>query len=275
MSQLPFDEGMAAQMEVIYRRRDILRRRAIVREALGAQPGEAIVDVGCGPGFYALELLEQVGPGGRVVGVDASPSMLAVAARRCADHENASFVEADATSLPFDDGAFDAAVIVQVLEYVNEVDAALAELHRVLRPGGRAVAWAVDWATLSVNALDGDRNRRVLSAWDDHLADPSLPRTLTPRLRAAGFDNVAMEGYAFATAELTPESYGGSLMPLMRDFVAGRAGVTEADAAAWHAEMTELGEREEFYFACIQYCFTGERGERGPKPPGRSRRAQP
>ena len=74
MSQLPFDEGMAAQMEVIYRRRDILRRRAIVRDALGAQPGEAIVDVGCGPGFYMLELLEQVGPGGRVVGVDASAS---------------------------------------------------------------------------------------------------------------------------------------------------------------------------------------------------------
>ncbi len=220
MSQLPFDEGMAAQMEVIYRRRDILRRRAIVREALGAQPGEAIVDVGCGPGFYVLELLEQVGPGGRVVGVDASPSMLAVAARRCAAHDNASFVQADATSLPFDDGAFDAAVTVQVLEYVNEVGAALAELHRVLRPGGRAVAWAVDWATLSMNALDVDRNRRVLSAWDEHLADPSLPRTLTPRLRAAGFENVAMEGYAFATAELTPESYGGSLMPLMRDFVA-------------------------------------------------------
>ena len=257
MSQLAFDEKMAAQMEVLYRRRDILRRREIVREALGAAPGERIADVGCGPGFYLVELLEQVGPEGAVVGLDASPQMLAAAAKRCQGHENVSFEEADASSLPVDDASFDALLTVQVLEYVLDVDAALAEFLRVLRPGGRLAAWAVDWATVSVHAVDAERTRRVLAAWDAHLADPSLPRTLAPRMRAAGFEDVRMADHAFATAEFTPEAYGGLLVPLISNYVAGKSGVSEEEAKAWAAEMSGLGERGEFYFSCTQFCFTG------------------
>jgi Methyltransferase domain len=74
-----FDEELANQLESVYRTRDILRRRRLVREALAAAPGERILDVGCGPGFYVAELLEEVGDAGSVVGADASPQMLAVA----------------------------------------------------------------------------------------------------------------------------------------------------------------------------------------------------
>jgi hypothetical protein len=65
MSQLVFDEALAAQLETLYRTRDVLRRRRLVREALQAAPGNRVLDVGCGPGFYVAELLEQVGPTAR------------------------------------------------------------------------------------------------------------------------------------------------------------------------------------------------------------------
>jgi arsenite methyltransferase len=91
MSQLVFDEDIAKQMETLYRTRDVRRRRALVSEALAVREGERVLDVGCGPGFYAEELLEVVGPSGAVVGVDSSPQMLAVAADRCARHPNAAF----------------------------------------------------------------------------------------------------------------------------------------------------------------------------------------
>jgi hypothetical protein len=51
MAQLEFDEGLGKQLEAMYRRRDVIRRRRLVMDVLSAQPSEDVVDVGCGPGF--------------------------------------------------------------------------------------------------------------------------------------------------------------------------------------------------------------------------------
>jgi arsenite methyltransferase len=256
MSQVEFDEDTAMKIEALYRIGDAVRRRRIVREALGAAPGERILDVGCGPGFYCAELAEEVGPSGSVVGVDSSPAMLELAARRCAGYVGVELRSADAVSLPVDDAGFDAALCVQVLEYVPDPTAALAEMHRALRPGGRVVVWDVDWATVSLHALDSAITERVLRAWDEHLTHPSLPRTLGPRLRAAGFEEVRMEAHSFSTCELDPETYGAALLPFIGAFVVGRNGITEEQAEAWVSEQQQLGQRAEFYFACTQLCFT-------------------
>lgn len=165
MSQLVFDDDLANQLETLYRTGDVLRRRRLVREALGAAPGERVLDVGCGPGFYVTELLEQVGATGLVVGVDASPQTLALARRRTQGQDNVALHQADATALPVVDASFDRALSVQVLEYVSDPAAALAELHRALRPGGRLVVWDVDWSTVSWHSADPDRMRRVLTVW--------------------------------------------------------------------------------------------------------------
>ncbi len=250
MGQLEFNEDLAREMEVVYRRRDILRRRALVHEALAAQPGDRVLDAGCGPGFYVAETLERVGPEGSVVGVDASAPMLALSAKRCEGHPNVEFHEGDVTALPVGDADFDRALSVQVLEYVSDIPAALAELRRVLRPSGRVVIWDVDWATVSWHSKDPARMERFLAAWDEHLSDPSLPRTLSAQLRAAGFEEVAMRGHAFATDDVDEESYAGALVPLMAGFV----GTDEAQL--WAQEQRELHAHGESYFACIQFCFT-------------------
>src|SRR5881628_877628 len=206
MSQIVFDERTAQQLEVMYRKRDALRRRRLVREALAVEAGHRVLDVGCGPGFYSAELLAEVGAKGAVVGVDTSAAMLAAAARRCEGLGDAAFHEGNATSLPVEDRGFDRALCVQVLEYVADVPAALAELYRVLRPRGRALVWDVDWSTLSWHSADPERMQRMLRAWDRHLAHPALSRTLAAVLRAAGFTEIRAEGHAFATTELDPET---------------------------------------------------------------------
>ena len=219
MAQLEFDEATARRLEVVYGTRDVRRRRGLVLAALAARPGERILDVGCGPGFYVAELLDAVGAEGSVVGVDSSAPMLAIAGRRVEGRENAELLEGEATALPVADGDFDAAVSVQVFEYIDEIPAALAEIRRALRPGGRIVLWDVDWTTMSLRTADEGRMERLLAAWDEHLADPALPRRLAAELGAAGFEDARVEGHAFATNELIDDTYGGFVVPFLERYV--------------------------------------------------------
>ena len=185
--------------------------------------------------------------------------MLAIAARRVDGYENVELLDAPATALPFDSDSFDGAISVQVLEYVNDIDLALAELHRVLRPGGRLVIWDVDWETVSMHSADPQRMKRVLEAWDRHLVHRSLPATLAGSLRDAGFADISLEGHSFATGEFTPDAYGASLVGVVTTYLAGLDDFADDDAYAWADEMRALGEQGEFYFACVQACFSATR----------------
>jgi arsenite methyltransferase len=259
VSQISFNADTAKALDRAYHKRDMLRRRGHVRAALAATPGERILDIGCGPGFYVAELLGEVGPTGSVVAVDASPDMLALARRRCADRANATFREGTANALPVDEADFDAALSVQVMEYVADVPAALSEVRRVLRPGGRVVTWDVDWATAWWYTEDPDRMRRFLTAWDEHLVHPSLPRRMGAHLRHTGFVDVAVQGHSFATVDYDDETFGVMMLGMAADFVPGRNGMTEDEVAAWKAEQRSLAERGEFFFEATQFCFTARK----------------
>jgi ubiquinone/menaquinone biosynthesis C-methylase UbiE len=113
-----------------------LRREAVA--ALRLQPGATVIDVGTGTGLTLPYLAAAAGHGGRVVGLDRSPAMLAGAAGR-APSPPVELVEADATELPFADGAFDAAISTYGLTAIAAIDASLDEMVRVVRPGGRIV----------------------------------------------------------------------------------------------------------------------------------------
>lgn len=235
------------------------RRRRLVRATLAAQPGEDVVDVGCGPGFYCAELAHEVGPTGSVRGVDRSPENLAAARRRCAGLPNVELREGDATALPMPSSSVDGAISVQVLEYVPDIAAAVAELRRVLRPGGRLLVWDTDWATLSWYSNEPQRMARVLQAWDEHVAHPSVPSLLGPALRTAGFTDVEPHPYGVLVSGSEPapdEDWALSFTPLLTNFVGGRGGLSRGEVEAWAAEQRQLRESGEYYVACVQVFFT-------------------
>ena len=99
-------------------------------------PGERVLDVACGTGIVTRLAARRVGGTGRVVGLDISPSMLAMA-RAAALRAAIEWQEGSATELPFPDGAFDLVLCQQGLQYFPDRPLALREMHRVLAPGGR------------------------------------------------------------------------------------------------------------------------------------------
>ncbi|OUS92329.1 trans-aconitate 2-methyltransferase [Rhodococcus sp. NCIMB 12038] len=103
---------------------------------------ERVLDVGCGDGFVTLRIAERL-PGGSVVGVDASPRMIAKAVSRAVpDGARAEFRIADARDLPFD-GEFDVAVSFNALHWVPDLQVALAAIARSVVDGGRVIVQMV------------------------------------------------------------------------------------------------------------------------------------
>ena len=148
-------EGLAWQTGVWNRisdvyLREIDRRFAPVVEAVIARStltsGENVLDLGTGTGAVAQRAAAIVGPNGRVVGVDISPDMLALARQRVAalGLGDVSLLAGRAESIPADDAAFDVVLASLSMMYVIDRETAAREIARVLRPGGRFVAavWA-------------------------------------------------------------------------------------------------------------------------------------
>jgi demethylmenaquinone methyltransferase / 2-methoxy-6-polyprenyl-1,4-benzoquinol methylase len=115
------------------------RERAADRAEL--RPGGTALDVCCGTGDLALQLTRRVGPDGAVVGCDFSEPMLELARRKASKlgASQARFEWADALELPYEEGSFDAVTVGFGVRNLVDLERGLAEMVRVLRPGGRAV----------------------------------------------------------------------------------------------------------------------------------------
>ena len=180
--------------------RDGRWRRLGVR-ASRAQPGDAALDVCCGTGDFAVELRRAVGPSGRVVGLDFSPQMLAVARRKCSAVE---WQQGDALALPFADGEFAAACVGFGVRNLSDHRRGFAEMARVVRPGGRVVclemstppAWAAPFARIWTDRAVPLLGRAIARDADAYSYLPESVRRfpdapgLAAVMRAAGLEDV-------------------------------------------------------------------------------------
>ncbi len=173
----------------------------LAMDALSLREGQRVLDVGCGTGATLIELARRVGEGGRVVGVDSSPPMLARASERIREAAVAAVetLEADAQQYAFQPQAFDAVFSRFGVMFFSDSLAAFRNFRQALRPGGRLafVCWQRyednEWCTLPLRAVERALGRREAPAVLDpnqpgpfHFSDPAR---LTGLLQAAGFQS--------------------------------------------------------------------------------------
>ena len=124
--------------------------------------GEHVLDLGSGAGTDSLVAAQMVGAEGRVIGVDMTPEM--VAAPRASAAElgtgNVEFLETEAEELPFTDASFDVVISNGVIDLIPDKEAVFAELHRVLRPGGR-----LQLADVTIQHPVSEEGRRNIDLW--------------------------------------------------------------------------------------------------------------
>jgi SAM-dependent methyltransferase len=169
-----------------------------VLRALGTEPCTRVLDVGCGTGRLAARLGE-LSSVRSIVGLDFSAGMLEQARARLASADATALVRGDATRLPFADGTFDIVITSEVLEHIQDDVAAISEMTRVLKPGGRFAATVPAWSPEIVNWKLSDEYHAP-KAVGGHVR--IYTRTeLRAKLRTAGLE---VDGYHRAHALHSP-----------------------------------------------------------------------
>ena len=235
---------------------DMRAQRARLTHALDIRRGHRVLDLGSGNGIFASELCRIVGPEGQVIGADPAAGMISMA-RTIAPQ--ATFVEAGATDLPFPDASFDRVTAAQVLCFVPDLGAALAELFRVLTPGGRAALLDTDWASCVWHSDDPELTARILASYTSVYADAHVARRIAPGLAGAGFEEIGVQSHVILNRDLSEDSYAGQTLAGASDLASADPDLDPAAIARWRLGMEELAARGEAFFSLNRYIFTARR----------------
>ncbi|MFI9250828.1 class I SAM-dependent methyltransferase [Streptomyces sp. NPDC053069] len=201
-------------------------------DAADLRPGDAVLDLACGTGFAAHAAAALVGPTGRVSGVDIDEGMIRVAREhRPRLYPDIDFTVSPADRLPFEDATFDAVLCQQGVQFFPDLDAALAETARVVRPKGRFAATV--WAPVDRQPYFLAQQRAL-----QQYGGPDAPRyfarafscsaeRLTTALRTAGYGDTAHREVTFGIA-----------LPPLDEYAHGHL------ATLWGGLITEAGGEE-------------------------------
>lgn len=221
---------------------DEVAARDTYLQLLGVGPQQRVLEIGCGSGVVLRDIAQRVGSGGRAVGIDPSAALLAIArdlAARDGLTDRMEFRQADARTLPFDTGGFDATLAVTVLVHIPDGESVVPEMVRVTRPGGAVGVFDRDHDSLILSHPDRALTRRIIAATADEIsADSWLPRRLPGLFERAGLQEVVVRG--FTSIERSPDGFYGQSFLRFAAVAREIGALSEEDHRSWTAGFDAL-----------------------------------
>lgn len=248
-----YDEDAAHRELAVYRTEPATERRRRVVDHLALDGDETVLSAGCGPGLEPAAIAEALGPDGRVLGLDESTAMLGLARDTRGADDRIALCRGDAAALPLATGCVDAVAAVQLLEYVPDPSATLAECARVLASDGRLVALDTDWRTFVWRAADDERSRTVLDAWAERCPHPRIGSGIGPLLAEAGFTVETVAPFTIVERTLA-DSFFGHNLPFVLEYAEEQAAIGPEMAAAWADDVRQRDEAGETFVSLTQYA---------------------
>jgi arsenite methyltransferase len=250
-----FSDEVNHALKMAYQTPDIIAARAEVVSGLMLQKGQKVLDIGSGPGLLVRDIAESVGSSGLAHGVDLADNMLESASTLCYELSNTLFEKGDAMSLPCQNNSFDAVVSTQVYEYVPDLNAALVEFARVLKPGGKGVIVDTDWAFPYWNAVDFDVRDNIIDAWKAHCPQESVPLRLAGAIKASGLTLNLTKTVPITNTRYDETNFSFWLSKVIAAFIAGQPGIVEKDIQYWLKGLETLHSNGEYLFCINRYLF--------------------
>lgn len=221
------------------------------------RPGAEVLEIGCGNGASTALLVENLQPH-RVVAIDPAEGLLKRARERFSGRDDVQFMVGDAFASGQEDATFDVVVAHTVYSHISNHEQALAEVFRVLRPGGCLAVFDGDYATNTVALFDGDPLQAAMTAAQRHLIhDLHIMRRLPKLLKAAGFN--LRKTMAHGYVQTTEADYLESLIGRGLDGAVMAEECGTDLAAALKAECRRRIEAGTFYGAILFVSMIAEK----------------
>lgn len=251
-----YDNKAAELLDRSYQTPEIVNQRLRTLASLSLVGGESVLDVGCGTGLLLEQEALAVGSEGRAEGIDFSDAMLEHARRRCTNLGQVGLQQGSADTLPFEDAVFDALSCTQVLLYVENLDQALNEYYRVLKPRARIAIIETDWSGAVLNSLDQAITSKVFEACSQAVPNPGLPRRLGPILEQVGFGAVRVEAIPVLNARYSENSFSVNLLQNYADTACDQNFISAAESEKWLEGIATLVQQDKYFFCVNRFLFT-------------------
>lgn len=231
-------------------------------EWLRPEPGQKLLDVGCGPGDAAIGLALAISPGGEVVGIDASQVMVDEANRRAdlAD-ATAAFRIGDAQALEFDDDTFDGCRSERTLQWLDRPEDAVAELTRVTRPGGTVVVIDTDWGTFAPYHPDVATTEQIKTIMFSHRPGFVVGRRLRSMMLGAALTDVRIIAATHLACDwdpaVRPAPMGFPPFAMILRGIAESGNLSAGEVTAWIEQLEQTARDGQFFASLTMFAAAG------------------